>query len=280
MNQEHRSYRIYIRGSIAIAGKIYWHIYHRPIFNDDEEDGLFIIFPLFNEVKRRNALKPIIKAIEYNDIKWLHEESGHWFVDLDILFTAFSDLNRIGWLKGVVEPDIDIETEEREVFNKIKKETKVQFIITKKEIEQSMPKKLFLSHKGINKPLVRDYFNALKSIGFEPWIDEDAMVAGLPLERALLEGMKESCAAVFFVTPEYVDDNFLASEINYAMSQKRDKGDRFSIITLVLPDNKGIKGIVPDLLKQYVWKEPTNDLQGLYEIIRALPIEVKHISWK
>lgn len=278
MREENRPYRIYVTGMIAIAGNIQWQIRERPIW-DDGEEGLFIKFPLFADVKKRNALKPIKNAIEQNNIDWLKEDAGHWLVDLDKLFAKMTNLHPYAWLSGIVEPEIEIETEEREVFEK-KRETHVQFIITRKEIDLCMPKKIFLSHKGIDKPKVRDYFNILKSIGFNPWLDEDAMVAGVPLERALLDGMKESCASVFFVTPKYEDDNYLASEINYAMAQKRDKGDRFSIITLVLKDDDGNKGEVPELLKQYVWKEPSNDLKGLQEIIRALPIEVKNIAWK
>lgn len=140
--------------------------------------------------------------------------------------------------------------------------------------------KIFLSHKGIDKPIVRRYFNILKDTGFKPWLDEDAMPAGVSLERALLKGIQESCAAVFFITTSYKDEDFLATEINYAMAQKREKNNKFSIITLVFKDLSGNKGVVPDLLTQYVWKEPDSDIEGLNEILKALPIEVKHIGWK
>ena len=64
------------------------------------------------------------------------------------------------------------------------------------------------------------------------------------------------------------------------MSEKRAKGDRFSIITLVMSEEGGKKGNVPELLQQYVWKEPLSDLVALQEIIRALPIEAPRIYWK
>ncbi|MEK3711171.1 toll/interleukin-1 receptor domain-containing protein [Bacillus sp. FSL K6-1005] len=70
----------------------------------------------------------------------------------------------------------------------------------------NFPQKIFLSHKGIDKPAVREYHYLL---GFEPWLDEDAMAAGEALHRALLKGMEDSCAAVFFVIPNYVDDGYL-----------------------------------------------------------------------
>lgn len=142
-----------------------------------------------------------------------------------------------------------------------------------------IPMKIFLSHKGIDKEIIREYKQTLKELGFDPWLDEDAMSAGTNLERGILQGFKDSCAAVFFVTPNFQDQNYLASEVNYAMAEKRSKDDRFSIITLVFNiDEK--KGVVPDLLRQYVWKEPRNDLEGLREIIRALPIKVGDVYWK
>jgi hypothetical protein len=136
------------------------------------------------------------------------------------------------------------------------------------------PMKIFLSHKGADKPRIRDYHDTLKLLGFDSWLDEDAMTAGTNLHRGILQGMADSCAAVFFVTPNYVDDNFLATEIDYAIEEKRKKGDRFSIITLVFE-----QGTVPELLRRYVWRTPANDLVGLREIIKALPVTVGPVRW-
>lgn len=63
------------------------------------------------------------------------------------------------------------------------------------------------------------------------------------------------------------------------MAEKRKKGDRFSIITLVFSDN-GNTGIVPELLQQYVYKTPKDELDALREILKALPIRVSEPRWK
>lgn len=141
------------------------------------------------------------------------------------------------------------------------------------------PMKIFLSHKGADKAMVREFKRTLEDIGFAPWLDEDAMSAGTELERGILQGFKDSCAAVFFVTPNFKDENYLASEVDYAIAEKRKKGERFAIITLVFNYN-GQKGKVPDLLHRYVWKEPNNELEALREIIRALPVAVGSVYWK
>lgn len=149
-----------------------------------------------------------------------------------------------------------------------------------KDVCMSESKKVFLSHKSIDKALVIDFKETLTAIGYEPWLDEDAMPAGTSLDRALLQGMQDSCGVVFFITPAFKDEGFLENEINYAMQQKREKKEKFSIITLQFADEEGNSGDIPELLKQYVWKKPATSLQALKEIIRALPIHPSTIEWR
>lgn len=142
------------------------------------------------------------------------------------------------------------------------------------------PTKVFLSHKGCDKPLVRRFKEVLGQIGFQPWLDEDSMQPGVELERGILKGFKESCAAVFFITPSFVDEQYLATEVNYALQQKREKGDRFAIVMLRLPDADGKRGEITELLRIYVWAEPENELDALRQILRALPLQPSSITWK
>ena len=55
------------------------------------------------------------------------------------------------------------------------------------------------------------------------------------------------------------------------------KTEAFSIITLVLVGAAGTTGKVPELFEPYVWKTPETPLQGLREIIRALPAAFREI---
>ena len=130
----------------------------------------------------------------------------------------------------------------------------------------------------MDKAIVRDINETLIVLGFSPWLDETAMPAGTTLERGLLNGFSESCAAVFFVTPNFIDDGYLGTEIEYARAEKRKK-DYFSIITIVL-NNGGKTGTVPDLLEPFVWKEPKSDLEVLREILRALPVNVGDVAFR
>ena len=140
------------------------------------------------------------------------------------------------------------------------------------------PTKIFLSHKGSDKERVVRFKRVLDELGFETWLDDDAMPAGTELERGLLDGMKNSCAAVFFVTESFRDEGFLRTEIDYAIREKRAKGNKFAIITLQFAE-EGVRPSIPDLLQPYVWKTPETEVEALYEIIRALPIALSGIVW-
>lgn len=134
---------------------------------------------------------------------------------------------------------------------------------------------IFLSHKGINKHMVRQYHTVLQQLGFDPWIDDDEIVAGDTLHRALTAGMDRSCASVFFVTSDFKDERWLGREVELAVKRHLDHHPKFQIITLVFGDAQ-----VPRLLCEYVYKKVTNDLDGLREIVRALPIELGPPRWK
>ena len=141
------------------------------------------------------------------------------------------------------------------------------------------PKMIFLSRKGADKALVGSFKDTLEILGFEPWLDEEAMVAGTGLEREISARFDRSCAAVFFVTSNLLDEAYLATEVGYAIREKRVKGDNFAIIAIVFTAS-GEKGIVPKLLQGYVWKEPASQLEALREIIRALPVVVGEVHWR
>lgn len=135
--------------------------------------------------------------------------------------------------------------------------------------------KIFLSHKGEDKHLIRDFNDTLKILGFETWLDEEAILAGANPNRIFQDGVKQSCAIVFFITENFKDERFLSEEIDFAIAEKRNRGDEFSIITLRFGD-----AIIPEILKNYIYKEPKTNLEALREILRALPIQVGPIEYR
>lgn len=165
---------------------------------------------------------------------------------------------------------------------KVNRQDHLFCIICGKEINMatSDSKKVFLSHKGVDKGMVIDFKKTLELLGFSPWLDEDAMPAGTTLERGLLKGMQESCGVVFFITPSFKDQGYLETEVNYAIREKRAKGDKFAIIALQFEDVDGAVGEIPELLKDYVWKKPKTQLEAIREIVRALPVVPGTVDWR
>ncbi len=141
-------------------------------------------------------------------------------------------------------------------------------------------KEIYLSHRGADKDEVVEFKKTLELLGYDPWLDEDAMPAGTPLERGLLQGMKGSCGVVFFITPIFKDEGFLQTEIDYAIQQKREKGDKFAIITLLFGSTDNEIEQIPELLEPYVWKAPKTSLEALREIVRALPVVPGKADWR
>lgn len=267
-----------LTGMVTLAGTIQWQLFGTAA--PDVCQGVRVQFPLSGRMERRRALQIVQERCQQNAIDLLQRRGQVWRLNLDALGEAVPDLLAgLDWATGVavIEPEIEMLPAEHGASGE---RTCVRFSVYKEEYVLERQQKIFLSHKGADKPLVRQFFAALKGIGFDPWLDEDAMAAGTELERGILQGFKDSCAAVFFITPNFVDEGYLRTEVNYAMAQKRDKNDRFAIITIVFSDKKGKKGAVPELLKQFVWKEPAAELEALNEILRALPIEPGEARWR
>ncbi len=208
-------------------------------------------------------------------IEWMSVEGDSFLFNLEKMKNSFDIFIDCKWMKSdiSIKPNFEKDLEGEKII--------ISFTVSQEEIEANTPKKIFLSHKGADKQMVRKYFYLLKELGFDPWLDEDAMVAGAKLNRGILKGFEESCAAVFFVTPLFKDEDYLEDEVDYAIDEKKSKKDKFSIITLALKDGKDEIGVVPDLLRRkYVYKEPTSELEAFREIIRALPIVSGKKVWK
>jgi len=263
----------YVAGLLMIGGNITWQDLSQSGLYGGKETGVQVTFPLHSRYSKREALKAVANALKRNGVSWLRWEKPNWVFYAEEFKNAFPSFEDDRWLTGRLVLAPEIENERKLVFDKEREETSVRFVVTLEEIEDQMPKRIFLSHKGTDKEMVRRFKKGFEALNYAPWLDEDDMHAGVELERGLLKGFSDSCAAVFFITPSYVDEGYLATEINYAIQEKRAKRDRFAIITLVFADQKGNQGEVPGLLRQYVWKEPKSELEAFTEVARALPIK-------
>ena len=242
----------------------------------DKDQGIRISIRFPGSLTIREAIKSIQELINQNKIDWLRFSKLNWIFSSDPFKLSFPQYSQEDWLHGEFVVELERDTRSGPVpMGGISRDTTFcRFYITKDLIVDQLPRKIFLSHKSVNKDMIREFKKTLEAVGLDPWLDEDEMTAGTPLHRGIRDGFTNSCAAVFFITPEFLDEKVIANEINYAMEEKTNKGERFSIITLVFENTDKKKEIVPELLKQYVWKEPKNYLEAFREIIRALPLKL------
>ena len=274
-----------ITGMNTIGGGIVWQVFDHGV-SLDRDEGLQVVFPLHGRHSDRKALEIVQLALDRNDVRWLIPSRRVWQIDTALLrkqpdgFAPAPFWGGLSWLQGAARAIPSIEHGREKVFDTEREITDVRISIYKEDYHLDHSTKIFLSHKGADKPLASRFFATLKQFGLDPWIDDAAMAAGTELHRGIKRGFKESCAAVFFITPNFRDETYLGHEVNYAIEEKTSKGGRFAVITLVFKNEKGERGIVPDLLRSYVWKEPADELAALNEIVKAIPIVVGPPSWR
>ncbi|MBG6233499.1 hypothetical protein IWX76_000054 [Pedobacter sp. CAN_A7] len=284
-----------------VEEKIIWELMR---YDDDYiDDGVTISFPLPMQLNEREAINFLKTHLPDQERGWLSFDKKKWIINLTGFREIFKEgiVNMIERKKGMRQEQEGIfsgsfynptslklelfdgtiviapEVFHRDVFKGTR--TTVNFIFNYDMLIDNQPKRIFLSHKSADKPMVRTYRDMLKALGFDPWMDEDDLIAGDKLHRGIEKGFRDSCAVVFFVTKNYVDEKYLATEVDYALSQKYDKADRFSIITLVISDGD-VQPVVPRLLEQYVFKHPKSQFEGLTQILKALPLKLDSISFK
>ena len=130
--------------------------------------------------------------------------------------------------------------------------------------------KIFLSHKGVNKPFVDEVGKALRLLNLKTWFDRDDLNAGDTLVRGVDQAFSHCAAAVFFISKEFVDAGIIGKEIDRAIHEAATRGGSFRVIPLVLRQHGGSDEHVPAPFRTLVWKT-VDDVQVVPTILKALP---------
>ena len=134
--------------------------------------------------------------------------------------------------------------------------------------------RIFLSHKGANKPLIEKVDQALRLVGLKTWFDRDDLAAGDALVRGVDNAFVGCSAAVFFLSGQFADAGVIQREIDRAIHEQAMRPDGFRIIPIVLAQHDGSDDKVPAPLKTLVWKT-VDDIDVVPTILKALPESVK-----
>lgn len=134
--------------------------------------------------------------------------------------------------------------------------------------------RIFLSHKGANKPLIDKVDQALRLLGLKTWFDRDDLVAGDPLVRGVDNAFAECSAAVFFLSSEFADEGVINREIERAIHERAMRAGGFGVIPIVLAQHGGSDEKVPAPFRTLAWKT-VDDIDIVPTILKALPESVK-----
>jgi hypothetical protein len=134
--------------------------------------------------------------------------------------------------------------------------------------------RIFLSHKGANKPLIDKVDQALRLLGLKTWFDRDDLAAGAPLVRGVDNAFTSCSAAVFFLSGQFADTGVIQREIDRAIHEQAMRPEGFKVIPIVLTQHGGSDDRVPTQLNTLVWKA-VDDIDIVPTILKALPESLK-----
>ncbi|MGH8222437.1 MAG: toll/interleukin-1 receptor domain-containing protein [Woeseiaceae bacterium] len=243
-----------------------------------DEHGFSLHFTLGSVYPESRVHDAFTELLRFANIPWIIARRRFCKVDLDGMRHALPDCFKAKWIRGRAQVEPEIVPLLHTGAIGLRPETKIILRLIREEVTVKQQSRIFLSHKSVNKAMERRFYDLLVQLGFEPWLDKEDVTAGDVQHRELLDGMRWSCAAAFFITPDFKDEKYLAHEIDLAVHERTGRSERFKIITLSLADSSGRRGVVPDALRPFIFKEPESELEALQEVLRALPIHVGPIE--
>lgn len=131
-------------------------------------------------------------------------------------------------------------------------------------LEQNL--QVFLCHAKEDKPAVREIYLRLKNDGYQPWFDEESLVAGQDWKIEIAQALRSSDVVLVCSSRESVaKSGFVQNELRQAieLAQQQPEGAIF-LIPLRLDDCQ-----LPEFLSRYHWIDyPLED--GYRQLTRAL----------
>lgn len=246
----------------------------------DEEKFLLFVSP----EKRGNLATRGIETKHLpsqRDVGQDHFQNLSGFVDISEIDSAKQSFAQLGFAVGFAAAGTfpaGIYTEEAKAAKAAAGKEVARLIqnwaqARRRDVENSC---IFLSHKGINKPLVEKIDRALRLLNLKTWFDKDDLAAGDTLVRGIDNAFPSCTAAVFFISGEYVDAGVISKEIDRAIHEAAMRSGSFRIIPLVLTQHGGSDVHVPAPLQTLVWKT-VDDVEIVPTILRALPTNIQRL---
>lgn len=122
---------------------------------------------------------------------------------------------------------------------------------------------VFISHNSVDKPVVRDIADKLKSDGFLVWFDEWVILPGMSIPNEIEKGLQESRALVLCMSDAAFASDWVTLERQTALFRDPINRER-NLVLLLLSDAE-----IPDMLKQFVYIDYRTPSTAAYQKLFA-----------
>lgn len=96
---------------------------------------------------------------------------------------------------------------------------------------------IFLSHSSKDKPFVEDLIPYLNRYGLAVWYDKLNISYGESIVKAVMNGVDESAAVIFFITQNFLNSRWCEEEMESFLNRLVE-GDKVLPISVIFPDVK------------------------------------------
>lgn len=126
--------------------------------------------------------------------------------------------------------------------------------------------RLFLCHSSVDKPAVRQFYQKLRNDKFDPWLDEENLLAGQDWEHEIKKAVRAADVVLVCLSRVSVERaGFANKEIKFALDVADEKPEG----TIFIIPVKLEECDVPDRLRRWHWVDLFGD-RGYEKLLRAL----------
>jgi hypothetical protein len=134
------------------------------------------------------------------------------------------------------------------------------------DLNKQKPLRIFLCHASQDKPAVRDLYRKLLESGFDPWLDEEKLLAGQDWELEITKAIEASQIIIICLSQQSISKaGFVQKEVRFALDRalEQPEGAIFLIPLKITPSE------MPLRLKPFQWVNYYEE-HGYQKLLRAL----------
>lgn len=142
------------------------------------------------------------------------------------------------------------------------------------KVSENSKLKIFLCHASEDKAKVRDLYWRLSKEGFDPWLDEEEILAGQDWRFEISQAVKKSHIVLVCLSNKSVTKSgYVQKEIIYALDQADEQPEN---VIFIIP-LKLEKCIVPERLKRWQWLDYF-EIRGYEKLLNALEERILNVG--